>query len=294
MARLFDGFKDTLKTALNDPDFRRKNTLLQDPDLLATYLDRVDALTPDVSILLDYNNVISALGLAKKNANERVVEFEPSGFETTLSAFREGDITTPRRFWLRANAAVGEARYLLSDGGAGAVTSNGVMALSPELEVLYRFPHFGSDLVGSDEYEDSADAITFTVGTTEYIAIACTAREVVQIYEFADPYTYIATLGVIDTPEWTREVLPNRGALRWTKPTAFSTSRTKVVTPQQLPLPQASFHPGTFPRLLLPHTLLLLSTTTTRASSWTVKSTRRTMCSSRTTSSGYQTVGMIQ
>lgn len=200
MASLFDGFKNLLSTAIRDPDFRRKNTMLQDPDQLAEVENRISALTPDVSILLSYNDVISALGLAHKDSNDRVVRFEPKGFETTLSAFREGGIATPRRMWRRASAVAGEARYLMSDGGAGVVTSNGVMALSSDLDVLYRFPHFGSDLAGADEYEDSGDAITFTVGTTEYIAIACTSREVVQIYEFTDPYAYVATIGVIDTP----------------------------------------------------------------------------------------------
>jgi hypothetical protein len=197
---LFDGFKGILDSAVSDEDFRRKNSLFQDDDYLADVQARINSLTADVSILLTFDDVISALGLAYKDAEASVIRFDPKGFETTLSAFREGNITTPRRIWRRpASTATDELRYLLADGGEGALTSNGVLALSPDLEALYRFPGFGTDLVGNDEYDDSADAVTFTIGTVEYIAIACTEHHCVQIYEFADPYTYTATIGTIDT-----------------------------------------------------------------------------------------------
>jgi len=198
MANLFDGFKDLLVHAISDEDFVRKNTMLQDTDYLADMTARIRALTADVSLKLTYTDVISTLGMASKDPTNRVVRFNPKGFETTLSAFREGGTSTPRRFWSRPDAT-DSARYLLSDGGAGALTSNGVLALTSDLEVLYRFPGFGSDLAGG-EYEDSADAVTFTVGALEYIAIACTEHACVQIYLFDDPYTCVGIVGVIDTP----------------------------------------------------------------------------------------------
>lgn len=193
----FEQFKDFLAAAVQDPDFVRKNTVLQDSAYLQVVLDRVDALTDDVSVLQDYSDFESGLGLLVQDAAARQLAFDPKGFETTLSTYREALTAEPRRLFRRATVADG-VYYLLADGGIS-TNGTGVFLLNNDLEVLRRFANFGSNIVGG-EYEDAAAAITFTLNSTEYVAIADTTHEVVQIYLYDAPYTFQATIGTVDTP----------------------------------------------------------------------------------------------
>ena len=191
----FEQFKDFLTTAVQDTDFVRKNTILQDSTYLQTITDRIGALTPDLSLDLTYQEFESGLGLLLQDSINRTIAFRPKGFATSLSAYREGVVSEPRRIFRRAVVTDG-VYYLLADGGIGA-TGTGVLLLNSNMDVLRRFPHFGT---GVDEYEDASSVITFTIASTEYVAIADATHHVVQIYLYAAPYTLVATIGTLDTP----------------------------------------------------------------------------------------------
>ncbi len=196
----FEQFKDFVASAIQDTDFIRKNTILQDAPYLQTILDRVEALSSDISLEQDYSCFESGLGLLLQDTTNRAITFEPKGFENTLSAYREGTVSEPRRLFARplAAAALDGVYYLLADGGIGA-TGTGVFLLNDKMEVLRRFAGFGTDIAGGD-YEDASSVITFTISATEYVAIADATHDVVQIYLYAAPYTKVATIGTIDTP----------------------------------------------------------------------------------------------
>lgn len=193
----FEQFKDFLAAAVQDTDFVRKNTILQDSTYLQTILDRIEATTDDVSLEQDYTDFVSGLGLLLQDSANRTLAFKPKGFENTLSAYREGTISEPRRIFRRATVA-DNIYYLLADGGIGA-TGTGVFLLNDDMEVVRRFPGFGTNIAGG-QYEDPSIAITFTISAVEYVAIADATHHVVQIYLYASPYTNVATVGTIDTP----------------------------------------------------------------------------------------------
>jgi hypothetical protein len=203
----FEQFKSLLALALDDVDFRRKNTIFQDADYLAAQQSRVSVLTPDISISQTSDDVKSALGMLINEKAERRIRFDPRGFETTFSAYREGTISDPRRFWKRENETDG-VRYLLSD------KVGGVFLLNSSLEVLRRFPGLDTaSVVAGSSYDDATDAITFTVGATEYLAIAMESRSIVRIYEYDEPFTLVATIGTPDTPGATSALLTEPATL---------------------------------------------------------------------------------
>ncbi len=189
---MFEQYKLTIKQALQDPDFRRKNTVFQDEVYLQAYLDRVDALTDDFSITQGYSDVISVLGMIEQETGQSVIKFDTRGFVTTLSAFREGILGNPRKIWLR-DVAGSDERYLVSD------SVGGVLVLNSDVEALHRFANFGPDLDPGNEYSDASACCTFTVGATEYIAITMYSHHVCHIYEYATG-TWVARIGQVDTP----------------------------------------------------------------------------------------------
>jgi hypothetical protein len=192
MATMFDQFKATLAQAVSDEDFRRKNYLFQNPTYLQAVLDRIDALTVDVSITQGFGDVISVLGMVEQDTENSAIRFDTRGFTTTLSAFREGLVGTPMKFWRRNNAAGDYERYLLAD------RTGGVLILNSNVEVLHRFPNFGANLV-ADQYDDASDCCTFSVGGTEYVAITMKSHHTCNIYEYSVDGTFQARIGVIDT-----------------------------------------------------------------------------------------------
>jgi len=202
MGTLFDQVKATLRQAVSDESFRRNNLLYQDDTFLQALLDRIDALTDDISIRQGFGDVISVLGMIEQDTTNSVVKFDTRGFTTTLSAFREGLISNPRKFWKRTTAAGDHERYLLAD------RQGGVLILNEEVEVLHRFPHFGANLA-ADEYADASDCCTFTVGTTEYVAITMKSHHICNIYEYSVNGTYQSRVGTIDVPGDTSTLLNN-------------------------------------------------------------------------------------
>jgi hypothetical protein len=188
---MFNQFKLMLEKAIQDEDFRRKNCLFQDPDYLADMVARIRSLTSDVSIQQDYRDVISVLGMVEQDTANNRIKFSTRGFETTLSAFREGMVTNPRKIWFRSGTP---ERYIISDAVSG------LLVLNDHLEVLFRFPNFGPDILGSNNYNDPAACCTFTIGTTEYLAVAMYSHHCVAIYQFGTPCTFQAIIGVPDVP----------------------------------------------------------------------------------------------
>ena len=188
---MFEQFKLTLKQALQDPDFRRKNSVFQDDVYLQSYIDRVAALTPDFSISQGFGDVISVLGMMEQDTAQSVIKFDTRGFATTLSAFREGILSDPRKIWLR-NVSGSDERYLVSD------RIGGVLVLNSDVEVLHRFPNFGPDLDPGNEYDDSCACCTFTISDVEYIAIVMYSHHVCHIYEYATG-TFVSRIGQVDT-----------------------------------------------------------------------------------------------
>ena len=193
----FEQFKDFLASAIQDTDFVRKNEILQDSAYLTNILNRVEALTADVSVEQDFSDFSSGMGLLLQDAANRTISFEPKGFETTQSTYREALVAEPRHLFKRETVA-DDIYYLLADGGIS-TNGQGVFLLNSQMEIVRRFPHFGSDIAGG-EYEDPSCAITFTISSIEYVAITDATHDVVQIYLYASPYTKIATIGTIDTP----------------------------------------------------------------------------------------------
>jgi len=189
---MFDQFKLAMKKAIQDEDFRRKNQIYQDDDFLSGVLNRVDSLTNDVTIEQDYNDIISVLGMVKKDTSNRSIVFDTRGFKTTLSAFREGLIQNPSKIWRRIVEG-SDDRYLISDRGSG------VLVLNSDLEVLYRFPNFSPNVAGGG-YHDASACVTFVVDDVEYIAITMYSHHVCSIYEYNSPNTFQSTIGQVDTP----------------------------------------------------------------------------------------------
>lgn len=189
---MFGQFQLLIKNALQDEDFRRKNSILQDDAYLQGLLARIDALDTSVVVTQDYQDVISVLGMLEQVPANRSIKFDTRGFLTTLSAFREGMVNAPDNI-CRRNVDGSPDKYLVSD------RQNGVLVLNEEVEVLYRFPGFGSDLV-TFQYNDASCCTTFTIDTVEYVAITMYSHHLCSIYEYAAPYAHQATIGQIDTP----------------------------------------------------------------------------------------------
>lgn len=190
---MFDQFKQMLKQAVQDPDFRRKNAIFQDQAYLQNVVDRIESMTADIAISQKFEDVISVLGMMEQSAATNTIKFDTRGFDTALSAFREGLLNNPRKIWRRVVSGSDE-RYLISD------RNGGVLILNQDVEVLHRFPHFGPDIAGANEYEDPSACCTFTIGGTEYIAITMFGHHLCSIYEYASPSSYVSTIGQLDTP----------------------------------------------------------------------------------------------
>lgn len=189
---MFDQFKVLLTQLVDDPDVIRKNSLLSNATYRADLKSRISAMTADVSLLLDYANALTpTLGMLTKSPSTRQLQFTPKGFGTYLSAFREGTLDQPGHITV-LDGVGNDPRYVIADAASGVVVANS------ELEVLSRFPHFGP--IALEEYDDPSATVVWEQGGVKYIAIACYSHHIVQIYLWEEPYTWIATIGVLDTP----------------------------------------------------------------------------------------------
>lgn len=188
----FEHFKRGLQDAISDPDFVRKNTLMQDSTYQGQVSERITSLTMDQNIKENWV-IESQEGLLNSDVSHRQLKFDPKGFSIALSRFREGVVQTPGKIWRRPDPVTDEIYYLLSDN------DRGVLMLGHTLEVIRLFPGFGPDLAGNQEYDSVSSAIAFTVGVQEYVAIAMDSHHVVSIYEYPTGI-HVANIGTIDTP----------------------------------------------------------------------------------------------
>lgn len=217
----FSQFRDFLSLVVQDTDVVRKNQVLQDSTYMETLLARIEALTPDITLKSTYADAISQMGVVQVDDTSRTIKFVPLGFETKLSRYREAVATAPNYLWARATTTVDRVRYLLTDW-SDTVPGNGVLLLNEQLEVLRRFPHFGTAPATPDfQYEEASCAVTFTVGDADYIAIACNSHHIVQIYAWAAPYGHVATIGTIDTPGATATTLTSPTSLAFNAATSM-------------------------------------------------------------------------
>jgi len=201
-AILYDQFKAFLKQLVNDPDVMRKHSALSDDSYRQDILDRIDAQNPETSIVQDVTNALTpTYGMMSKDPSHRTIVFDSIGFITKLSAFREGTVSNPSKFFRRPSTDAYGVRYILADRGTG------LILLNPELEVLSRFPTFGPIVV--EEYNDPSAVCVFNVGGTDYLAVTSYSHHICQIYLYDPPYTYQATIGSLDTPGATPALLYN-------------------------------------------------------------------------------------
>jgi hypothetical protein len=193
---MFSQFQDFLASAVQDTDFVRKNTLMQDATYKQTMLDRINALTADVVIRETPDDVISQLGVMEVNDAARTIDFVPRGFQTTLSAYREGTVLAPRFIHVNTQTSPDNVRYILSDWSATSAGA-GAWLLNEQMEVKRRFPNYGANTAGG-QYETAADAISVMIGDALYFIVANYTHHVVQIYSWTSPYAYISSIGTIN------------------------------------------------------------------------------------------------
>ena len=199
---MFDQFKAFMRQLVNDPDVIRKHSALSDTSYKQDVLDRISALNPEISIVQDVSSALTpTYGMMSKNPARRNIVFDPVGFLTKLSAFREGTVSNPQKFFRRPTTDAYGVRYVLAD------RDTGLILLNPELEVLSRFPTFGP--ITATEYNDASAVCVFSVGGTDYLAVTSYSHHICQIYLYDPPYTYQATIGSLDTPGATPALLYN-------------------------------------------------------------------------------------
>jgi len=192
----FDVIRQILSDAVKDPDFVRKNTLMQDSAMAKEMQYRISSLTPDLNITLDWSNVESSAGVLFPDPATKALVFDPLGSGNLLSNYREGVITSPGKIWARVPAGspspTDRSRYLITD------SSRGVLLVDENLQVISMFPGYvtGVPVTG---YADPGDAITFTYLGVEYVAVAMPSHHIVRIFELASGNLY-ATIGSVDLP----------------------------------------------------------------------------------------------
>ena len=196
-------FVSTLKRLLADPALVTKNTIL-DPTLLALYLARVDALTPDVLRWFTAGDVLVTGADAPKGAltpdvarNE--IALDTDGFEVTFSRFRDGLASSPlkirRRYPtdLAVPLAADRAQYLLAD------TTHGVLLLDANMEVVRTFPGLTNTVpLSGATYTDARSAVTATIGSTELMFVACGGQHCVKVFNYATG-ALVSTIGTAGT-----------------------------------------------------------------------------------------------
>lgn len=197
MRTTYDLIKQLLLDAVKFPDFIRANTVMQDPVVQAEMQTRVNALTQDYNLSMDYSNVINSYGALASNPLARSIEFDPVAAGFITSSFREAVVSTPGKMCARvapgAQTPADNTRYFCVD------TTRGVIQLGELLNTVAVFPGLDTVPTSSPTYKYAAPTAVcvFTVATTEYIAIAMgTPHHIVNIYNLATG-TGVATIGSI-------------------------------------------------------------------------------------------------
>lgn len=210
----FQSFVELLRTAVQDPAFVRANTLLQNPSFMAQLQARLNALVPDMNVVLDVDDVITTSGSIAADPLHNQIVYTPNGFQVKLSN-TDATVFEPSRCWVRmatdGSTPADGVRYVLAD------RTKGVLLLAEDMTVKTLFPGFGQQ--ATTGYADAASAITFTVSTTEYLAIAMPDHAIVRIYDYSSG-AVVATIGTLDTTGATGTLLNRPTDLAWDSTTS--------------------------------------------------------------------------
>lgn len=198
--RSYDFIRQLLLDAVKDPDFVRKNTTMQDPVLAGNLQLRVQALTPDFNVAIDYKDVINETGALTVNQVGRSIDFSPMAAGFIVSSFREGVIDSPGKMWARG--ASGEptppdgVRYLCADA------TRGVVQIGELLEVVNVYPGLAAAATVSPtfQYSSATASLTFTIAGVEYLAIAMGAPyHIINIYAYQTGVG-VSSIGTLNIP----------------------------------------------------------------------------------------------
>jgi hypothetical protein len=207
MANIYN-FIETLRRLLQNPALATQNTIL-DASLLTQYIDRVNALTPDVILWRAPADVSSSEGSLSANVLKNAIELDVTGFEYRLSKFRDGLQSTPRKIRRRVPGdtlfatPTDRVRYVLAD------PTDGVLLLDQNLEIVRTFPGLiPSGTIAGAQYRNAETAVSCTLAATEYMIIACGApQHVVQVFNYSTG-ALVATIGVPGTAGLPTDLTP--------------------------------------------------------------------------------------
>ena len=185
---LFDQFKQLLALATTSTEFQAKNVVMQDATFSGLVSSHIAALSPDFNIRLNSTNVLSATGLLENNTLTRKMQFLPKGTEKLSLGYLERNIETPVRMWARPAETDGR-RYIIADSAKGVLFSN------DKGEINGAVPGYGT----TGGYDAPASAITFTVSSVEYLAIAMPTHNIVRVFDMAT-FAVVSTIGVYNAP----------------------------------------------------------------------------------------------
>lgn len=198
--RSFDFIKQLLLDAVKDPDFVRKNTTMQDPVLATNLQLRVQSLTSDYNLAIDYMDVINETGALTVDQVNRSISFSPQAAGFIVSSFREGVIDTPGKLWARGAPGLPTptdgVRYLCTD------TTRGVVEIGELLDVVGVYPGFAATATQAPTYHYAAPTATlaFTVGGVEYLAVAMGAPwHIINIYTYSTG-AGLSSVGTLSVP----------------------------------------------------------------------------------------------
>lgn len=210
----FQSFVELLRTAVQDPGFVRGNTLLQNAAFMAQIQARINALNPDMNVVLDVDDVLTTSGSIVADPLHNRVVYTPAGFQVKLSNV-DATVFTPARCWVRTetdgSTPADGVRYLVAD------EVKGVLLLLEDMTVKSLFPGLGQQ-AGSG-YADATSVLTFTVSSVEYVAIAMADHHIVRIYNYTSG-AMVATIGTLDTPGATGTLLNRPSDLAWDSTTS--------------------------------------------------------------------------
>lgn len=183
---LFDQFKQLLSLATTSTEFKAKNTVMQDLTFSGLVADQIASMSKDFNIKLNTSKVLAVTGLAETDTLSKSIKFVPKGTEKLAQGYLERNIQNITKIWVRPAATDGR-RYVITDA------IKGVLFANENGEIVGALPGFGVT------YEDAVSSITFTVSSTEYLAVAMPSHNAVRIFNMST-FAVISTIGVYDTP----------------------------------------------------------------------------------------------